>query len=140
MTAIMNPGMKVNYQGELRNSAIHLRSGNTLTTDAPTDNKGKGEAFSPTDLLCTSLATCMMTLIGIAAASKGIAMGNMEADVEKIMASDPRRVSEIHIDLRIQNMNYGDREKAIIENAALTCPVAKSLHPDIKQQVNFQFV
>jgi len=140
MTAIMNPGMKVNYQGELRNSAIHLRSGNTLTTDAPTDNNGKGEAFSPTDLLCTSLATCMMTLIGIAAASKGIAMGNMEADVEKIMASDPRRVSEIHIDLRIQNMNYGDREKAIIENAALTCPVAKSLHPDIKQQVNFQFV
>ena len=136
----MNPGMKVNYQGELRNSAIHLRSGNTLTTDAPTDNNGKGEAFSPTDLLCTSLATCMMTLIGIAAASKGVAMGNMEADVEKIMASDPRRVSEIHIDLRIQNMNYGDREKAIIENAALTCPVAKSLHPDIKQQVNFHFV
>ena len=136
----MNPGMKVNYQGDLRNHAIHLRSGNTLTTDAPTDNNGKGEAFSPTDLLCTSLATCMMTLIGIAAASKGIAMGNMEAAIEKIMASDPRRVSEIHIDLKIQDMQYGEREKAIIENAALTCPVAKSLHPDIKQQVNFQFV
>jgi uncharacterized OsmC-like protein len=139
MTAIMNPGMKVIYQGELRNNAQHLRSGNTLTTDAPLDNNGKGEAFSPTDLLCTSLATCMMTLIGIAAQSKGIAIGNMEAEIEKVMASNPRRVSEIHIAFTIQDMNFGEREKAILENAALTCPVAKSLHPDIQQQIGFNY-
>lgn len=135
----MNPAMKVTYQGELRNSAIHLRSGNTLTTDAPVDNKGRGEAFSPTDLLCTSLATCMMTIIGISAAAKEIKLGKVEASIEKVMASDPRRVSEIHIMLEIQNMNYTDREKSILENAALTCPVAKSLHPDILQHVVFNY-
>ena len=82
----MNTGMTVTYQGSLRNQATHVRSGNTLTTDAPLDNNGKGEAFSPTDLLCTSLATCMITLMGITAESKGIAVGNISAEIEKVMA------------------------------------------------------
>ena len=129
--------MKVTYNGELRNTAVHLRSGNMLTTDAPTDNNGRGEAFSPTDLLCTSLACCMITLMGIAANSKDIKLGNIEADIEKTMVSDPRRVSKIRIVLRIDNMGYGDREISILKNAALTCPVAKSLHPDIEQVVDF---
>lgn len=136
----MNPGMKVTYNGELRNTAVHLRSGNMLTTDAPTDNNGKGEAFSPTDLLCTSLACCMITLMGIAAESKQIELGNIEAEIEKTMVSDPRRVSKIRIVLRIENPGYTDREISILKNAALTCPVAKSLHPDIEQVVDFEWV
>jgi uncharacterized OsmC-like protein len=135
----MNPGMTVTYQGSLRNQATHVRSGNTLTTDAPLDNNGKGEAFSPTDLLCTSLATCMMTLMGITAESKGIAVGNISAEIEKVMASNPRRVSEIHIALKIQNMDYTEREKTILEQAALTCPVAKSLNPEIAQKISFRY-
>ena len=135
----MNPGMTVTYQGSLRNTAIHLRSGNTLTTDAPLDNNGKGEAFSPTDLLCTSLATCMITLMGITAESKGIVVGNISAEIEKVMASNPRRVSQIRIALQIQNMNYSEREKTILEQAALSCPVAKSLNPEIVQEVSFRY-
>lgn len=135
----MNPGMTVTYQGDLRNQAEHIQSGNTLITDAPTDNHGKGEAFSPTDLLCTSLASCMITLMGIAANSKGIQLGKVEASIEKVMYSEPRRVGEIHIQLVLENKEYTDREKAILENAALTCPVAKSLHPDIKQEVTFSY-
>lgn len=132
--------MKVTYNGELRNTAVHLRSGNMLTTDAPTDNNGRGEAFSPTDLLCTSLACCMITLMGIAAESKQIELGNIEAEIEKTMVSDPRRVSKIRIVLRIENPGYTDREISILKNAALTCPVAKSLHPDIEQVVDFEWV
>lgn len=135
----MNPGMKLTYLGGLRNTATHIRSGNTLTTDAPPDNNGKGEAFSPTDLLCTSLAACMVTLMGITAEKKGIALGAVDAEIEKHMASDPRRVSGIVIQIRIQDPGYTDREKAILENAALTCPVAKSLHPDIQQDIRFDY-
>ena len=135
----MNPGMTVTYQGELRNQAEHIKSGNTLITDAPTDNHGKGEAFSPTDLLCTSLASCMITLMGITANSKGIHLGKVEASIEKVMYSEPRRVGEIHIHLMVENKDYSDKEKAILENAALTCPVAKSIHPDIKQEISFSY-
>lgn len=135
----MNPGMTITYQGELRNRAEHIQSGNTLITDAPTDNHGKGEAFSPTDLLCTSLASCMITLMGITANSKGIHLGKVEASIEKVMYSEPRRVGEIHIHLMVENKEYSDKEKAILENAALTCPVAKSIHPDIKQEISFSY-
>ena len=102
------------YLGGLRNHAVHVRSGNTLTTDAPPDNNGKGEAFSPTDLLCTSLACCMITLMGITAESKSIQLGEVEADIEKVMASDPRRVSKIIIAFRIPDPGYTDREKTIL--------------------------
>lgn len=136
----MKPGMKITYKGDLRCEAVHLKSGNTLITDAPPDNHGKGEAFSPTDLLCTSLACCMTTLMGITANEKGIILGKIDADIEKIMASDPRRVIKINIDLQIEDKNYTDREKAILERSALTCPVAKSLHPDIEQHITFSYV
>ncbi len=136
----MNPGMKVVYQCELRNEATHLKSGNKLTTDAPPDNNGKGQAFSPTDLLCTSLASCMITLMGITANAKEIQLGNIEASIEKIMASDPRRVIGIIVELTIQDMDYTERERSILENAARTCPVAKSLHPDIHQDLRFNYV
>ena len=132
--------MKVQYNGDLRCTATHIKSGNQVITDAPTDNNGKGEAFSPTDLLCTSLSTCMMTLMGIAANSKKIQLGQIDADIEKIMGSDPRRVSGINIQFRIQSLGYTDREKDILKNAALTCPVAKSIHPDIALGIDFQFV
>ena len=135
----MNAGMTITYQGHLRNQATHVRSGNTLITDAPTDNHGKGEAFSPTDLLCTSLASCMITLMGIAAESKGIALEKVEAQIEKVMYSDPRRVGEIHVRIGIGDKGYTEREKAILENAAMTCPVSKSLHPDIKQVIAFNY-
>ncbi len=135
----MNPGMKVSYQGGLRNEATHVRSGNKLITDAPPDNHGRGEAFSPTDLMCTSLASCMITLMGITADSKNITLGKIDADIEKIMASDPRRVSGIHLAISVEDKNFTEREKTILENAALTCPVAKSIHPDIDVQVNFTY-
>lgn len=132
--------MKVRYNGDLRCTATHLKSGNEVITDAPTDNNGKGEAFSPTDLLCTSLTTCMITLMGITANSKEIKLGEIEADIEKIMGSDPRRVSGINIQYRIQNLDYTSREIEILKNAAMTCPVAKSIHPDIELGIDFQFV
>jgi len=132
--------MKVQYNGDLRCTATHIKSGNQVITDAPTDNNGKGEAFSPTDLLCTSLSTCMMTLMGITANSKEIQMGQIDAEIEKIMGSDPRRVSGINIQFKIQNIGYTDREKEILKNAAMTCPVAKSIHPDIALGIDFQFV
>ena len=132
--------MKVQYNGDLRCTATHIKSGNQVVTDAPTDNNGKGEAFSPTDLLCTSLTTCMITLMGITANSKDIQLGQIDADIEKIMGSEPRRVSGINILFKIKDLNFTEREKEILKNAALTCPVAKSIHSDIELGIDFQFV
>lgn len=123
------------YPGELRTEAIHVRSGNKIITDAPPDNNGKGEFFSPTDLLATSLASCMITIMGIAARNHEFNIDGTTASVTKIMASDPRRVSEIHIVLELPHNNYSEKEKKIIEFAVKNCPVAKSLHPDLNQQV-----
>jgi len=131
--------MHVSYRGDLRCEGKHLKSGNTVITDAPVDNNGKGEAFSPTDLLCTSLASCMITIMGITANSKNITLSGVEADITKIMGTEPRRVVGIHITLTITSENYTEREMEILKNAALTCPVAKSLHPDIDQKVEFIF-
>ena len=131
--------MHVSYRGDLRCEGKHLKSGNTVITDAPVDNNGKGEAFSPTDLLCTSLASCMITIMGITANSKNITLSGVEADITKIMGAEPRRVVGIHITLTITSENYTEREMEILKNAALTCPVAKSLHPDIDQKVEFIF-
>lgn len=136
----MNTSMTVKYNGQLRCIGTHLKSGNQVTTDAPVDNHGKGEAFSPTDLLCTSLACCMITLMGITADSKEITLGNIDADIEKIMESNPRRVGEIKIRFQIEDKGYAEREKSILENAAHTCPVAKSLSSELKQTVEFVYV
>ena len=125
---------KVTYQGDLRTTAIHLQSNNEIITDAPTDNQGKGEAFSPTDLLATSLASCMLTIIGIKARDMNVDLAGTTAQVTKVMAADPRRVSEIHVDITF-NQQLDEKTQKIFYNTALTCPVAKSIHPDIMQKV-----
>lgn len=130
---------KITYTGGLRTNSVHLKSGNEIITDAPVDNKGKGEAFSPTDLLATSLGNCMLTVVGIAAQEHGFSIDDATAEVTKIMAEDPRRVSEIVIDLDFPKNDYSDKTKKIIERAANTCPVHHSLHPDIKKRITFNF-
>ena len=125
---------KVTYQGNLRTQAIHLQSSNQIITDAPTDNHGKGEAFSPTDLLATSLASCMLTIIGIKPRDMEIDIAGTTSEVTKIMAAEPRRVSEVHIAITF-NQALDDKTQKIFYNTALTCPVAKSIHPDIIQRV-----
>ncbi|MCX2744700.1 OsmC family protein [Mangrovivirga sp. M17] len=133
------PTSEVKYLGGLRTTAKHLKSGNEIITDAPVDNHGKGEAFSPTDLVATALAQCMMTIIGIYANNYNIDPGEMSAEINKIMASGPRRIEEIEITLIFKGHNLDSKQKKKVENAALNCPVAKSLHSDLKQTVNFNF-
>ena len=127
------------YTGELRTEAMHLRSGVRIITDAPPDNQGKGESFSPTDLLATSLGSCMLTIMGIAGRTHGINIDGTKIKVAKIMASNPRRVAEVHIVFDMPHLSYTEKEKSILENAARTCPVALSLHPDIKQVLTFNY-
>ena len=127
------------YLGELRTEATHVFSGNKTITDAPLDNKGKAESFSPTDLLSASLGSCMITIMGITAREHGIDIDGTTCSITKIMASEPRRVSEIEIVLNFPKGDYTEKEKTILERAALTCPVAKSLHPDLHQNVTFNF-
>ena len=129
---------KVIYTGELHVQSIHLASGARLETDAPKDNNGKGENFSPTDLTATSLANCMLTVMGIASRKENMTpIDGTEAEVTKVMYADPRRIGEIHVKLSFPKATYTEREKKIYENTAHTCPVAKSLHPDIKQIITF---
>lgn len=127
------------YLGGLRTEVTHLKSGNKVITDAPTDNNGKGEAFSPTDLTCTSLSSCMMTLMGMLAERENIELTGLRSEIVKIMASNPRRISEIHISFFHDNLNANDIQKEKLRRAALTCPVALSVSPEIKQVVNFNF-
>ncbi|MBC7655427.1 MAG: OsmC family protein [Oligoflexus sp.] len=129
---------KVTYLGGLRTQAIHIQSDTEIITDAPLDNQGKGAAFSPTDLLATSFANCMLTIMGIAARTHEIDMDRTTAEVTKVMAAEPRRVAEIHVNFSFpKKKEYSDKQKKILEHAALTCPVHYSLHPDIKRQVDF---
>jgi uncharacterized OsmC-like protein len=129
---------KVIYEGSLRTTATHLKSNNELITDAPTDNNGKGEAFSPTDLVATSLASCMLTIMGIVAERKGWDLTGSTATINKVMASNPRRISDIEVGLAVKvDKTLGLDDRQILENAARTCPVAESLHPNIAQKVTF---
>jgi putative redox protein len=128
------------YLGELRCEYEHLASGEKIITDAPTDNQGKGMAFSPTDLLCASLGACLTTIMGITAQSKDIPFTDVETNIEKRMGTDPRRVIGITVLVKIPSVGLDDKSRAILENAALTCPVAKSLHPSIEQDIRFEYV
>lgn len=130
---------KITYTGGLRTSSIHLKSGNEIITDAPVDNQGKGEAFSPTDLLATSLGNCMLTIVGIAANAHGFTIDGATAEITKIMGENPRRVTEIVVDLQFPSHNYSEKEKQLIERSARACPVAQSLHPDIHQNITFKY-
>ena len=127
------------YTGQLRTEATHLASGNSIITDAPVDNNGRGEAFSPTDMICSALGSCMMTIMGIVAERNKIDITGMQIDITKKMATDPRRISEVILEFKMPEREYSQKEKLMLENAALTCPVALSLHPDIKQSVSFSY-
>lgn len=126
------------YLGKLRTQCKHLKSGNEMITDAPVDNKGKGEAFSPTDLAATSLASCMITIMGIKAEENNWSLDEIEAEVEKHMRSNPRQIDKILIRFKIQG-DLDEREKKLLEAAAKKCPVALSLNPKIQQEVTFNY-
>lgn len=135
----MNPTAIVSYEGDLLTHATHVRSQTTIVTDAPVDNKGKGSAFSPTDLLATSLLTCMITTMGIAAQQRGIDMGKVSGEVEKIMASGPRRVAELLVHIHMTNHTMNAEQKLLMEQIAENCPVQKSIHPDIQVKLSFSY-
>ncbi len=134
------PTSTIVYLGELRTEAVHLLSGNKLTTDAPPDNQGKGEFFSPTDLLATSLGSCMLTIMGISARTHGFNIDGTKVSVTKVMGSNPRRVVEIIVELTFPHNSYSPKERKLLELSAKECPVANSLHPDLKQTVRFEFL
>lgn len=127
------------YKGELRTTCTHLKSGQQIITDAPTDNQGKGEAFSPTDLLATSLGTCMLTVMGIAARKNNFSIDGTKMEILKVMAENPRRVAEVQVEMFFPKNNFSSKEKEMLEDKAINCPVAKSLHPEIKQKINFHY-
>lgn len=127
------------YLGNLRTESTHLRSQEKIISDAPIDNQGKGEAFSPTDLTATSLASCMITTMAIAANTHDIPMDGAKAEVLKVMASDPRRIAAIEVDIFMPDEKYDQKQKTILEKAAITCPVGRSLSAELKQIVRFHW-
>ncbi|RXG16327.1 putative OsmC-like protein [Leeuwenhoekiella aestuarii] len=130
---------KVVYLGDLRTECEHLKSGDKFITDAPIDNNGKGEAFSPTDTVATALASCMLTVMGIKAAQlNGVELKGSSASVTKIMNAEPRRIARIEIELNLQGV-HNDKDRKILENTAKTCPVLNSLHPDMEKAVSFNW-
>lgn len=130
---------KIVYEGELRTRMTHLYSGVEVITDAPLDNQGLAQAFSPTDLVATALGSCMLSIMGIKARDMQLDIRGVTVEIEKVMASDPRRIAEVHVAIKFPANNFSEKEKTIFQNAALACPVAKSLHPDIKQEVRFEW-
>ena len=124
------------YQNNLRTEAEHIASGEKIVTDAPVDNNGKGEAFSPTDLVAAALGSCMITIMAISANKYDIDVSGTNASIKKIMGSDPRRISEISIDINM-NKNIEEKDRKRLERAALACPVHKSLHPDLEKKIRF---
>lgn len=129
---------KVTYIGDLRTTSVHLQSGTEILSDAPKDNHGKGEAFSPTDLVANSLATCMISIMGIKSRDLNVDLTGSTVEVTKIMQAEPRKIAKI---ITVLNMNIAadDKTKIILERAAMTCPVLLSLHPDIEKEVTFNW-
>lgn len=127
---------KVTYKGALRTEATHIRSGNTIITDAPIDNKGKGEAFSPTDLVATAIGSCMLTIMGIKADEMNINIEGATAEVEKIMGTEPRRIAQVNILINVP-ISTDEKTKKILEKSAMTCPVDKSISETMIRDVKF---
>ena len=128
------------YKGTLRTEAKHLQSSTTIETDAPIDNQGKGERFSPTDLLATCLGSCMLTIMGIKARDMNVDLIDTKININKIMKAEPRRVAGIHVHFNFpKNLHLDDKQKTILERAALTCPVAQSINPNIELDVQFNW-
>ncbi|MEM7375279.1 MAG: OsmC family protein [Bacteroidota bacterium] len=129
----------VHYEGQLRTQAIHVKSDNALLTDAPIDNHGKGETFSPTDLVATATVSCMITVMGIHAEKNQLDMGTVDGSVEKIMASGPRRIAALNIELVFQGHNLNESAKKRLEHIAIHCPVANSLSNEMIVNVKFRY-
>lgn len=129
---------KITYQGELRTTCIHLQSGTEILTDAPTDNHGKGEAFSPTDLVATALGSCMVSIMAIKTRDLDLELKDSTLEVTKIMQAEPRKIAKIVVVLNM-SLATSDKNKTILERAAMTCPVLLSLHPDIEKEVTFNW-
>ncbi|WP_034891251.1 OsmC family protein [Gillisia sp. Hel_I_29] len=130
---------KVTYKGDLRTECEHLQSKSKFITDAPIDNQGKGEAFSPTDTVATAAASCMLTIMGIKARDMEIDIEGTTAEVIKTMAADPRRISGIKILIAVMGDDLSDKQRTILENAGRTCPVLQSIHPDIEKDITFKY-
>ena len=133
------PHYTLAYQGQLRTEMQHLQSNSLVITDAPVDNRGKGEAFSPTDLVSAALASCVMTIMAIKAGDMGHETIDMEARVWKTMASNPRRIARIQVELDLHIPEVTDQQKLILERTTKACPVARSLHPDTQKEVVFNW-
>jgi uncharacterized OsmC-like protein len=129
---------KIEYLGSLRTKITHVKSGTSMTTDAPTDNQGKGEFISPTDMVAAALGACMETIIGIYCQERDIPFNHCNIEVTKIMASAPRRISELDVHVDLRNNNWNEKQIKGIIAAAEACPVAKSIHPDIV--VRFEYM
>ena len=127
---------KIVYQGSLRTECTHLQSGNTFITDAPVDNNGKGEAFSPTDIVATALASCMITVMGIKASKQEIDLEGAYAEVQKTMQAAPRKIAKIAATIHLPK-GVTEKDRKILEHTALTCPVHQSLHPDMEKAIEF---
>lgn len=131
---------KIIYNGNLRTTATHLQSGTNLETDAPVDNNGKGERFSPTDLVATALGSCMLTFMGIAANTHIINIDGTNIDITKHMGTNPRRIVKIDAIIIFKGQEtYTDKQKAILENSAKHCAVLESLHPDLEKNIVFNY-
>jgi uncharacterized OsmC-like protein len=130
---------KTKYLGDLRTEIIHLRSGSVITTDAPVDNKGKGENFSPTDLVASALGSCIFTIMGISAREHSFSIDGSTCTITKIMTENPRRIGEIRIEFDFTSKDYSDKEKKLLEYCVKTCPVALSLNESIFQNVRLIF-
>jgi uncharacterized OsmC-like protein len=130
---------KITYSGELRTKAIHVRSSQEVITDAPIDNQGKGEAFSPTDIVCSALCSCMMTIMGQVAQREAIPMEGITAEVTKLMSASPRKISEVVVNFDMRQLSLSDKQRKMLENAARTCPVALSLSDEVIQTVTFDY-
>jgi putative redox protein len=128
------------YEGQLRTICTHLRSGTTIETDAPVDNNGRGERFSPSDLVATALGTCMLTIMGIRAVEMNVELKGTKIEVEKIMKQDPRRIGKINLTFHFPRiLRLTERQQTILQRAAETCPVAYSINPEIELNVNFNW-
>ncbi|MBQ3059885.1 MAG: OsmC family protein [Desulfovibrio sp.] len=131
------PTVSARYLGDLRVECTHNQSGTTIITDAPTDNSGKGEAFSPTDLCATALGACAMTIMGIYAQKHGMDLTGAEMEINKIMSADPRRIGKVEVVFKMPARQFSEKDKTVLERAARACPVHKSLHPDVEQVLTF---
>jgi putative redox protein len=130
---------KTIYKGDLRTEITHIRSGSIIVTDAPPDNKGKGEYFSPTDMVASALGSCIFTIMGIAAREHGFSIDGATCTITKIMTEKPRKIGEIKIEMDFTGHEYSDKQKKILEYCVKTCPVSLSLHESVIQNVTLNF-